>query len=59
MAKNKCGEMCFEKIDNFIASLSYPKFGAYVVNKLMKHFLMTREEALIVWETHLERKSTP
>lgn len=34
----------------FIATLRYPKFATYVVNQLMKKYMLTRDEAVTVWE---------
>ena len=44
-----------QQIDAFISDLKYPKFGAYVVNQLVKEFSLSRTEAVEIWEYHKER----
>ena len=42
-------------IDDFILGLRYPKFAAYVVNNLAKHFEVSREDATTMWEDYRKR----
>ena len=38
------------EIDKFIATIRYPKFAAFAVNKLMAKFNFTREQAEAAWK---------
>lgn len=37
------------EINKFIASIRYPKFAAFAINKLMKKFNFTQEQAMAAW----------
>ena len=43
------------EVEQFIATLKYPRFAAYVVNQLVKKYGVTREEATEIWNERQER----
>ena len=43
------------EIDKFIANLTFPKLGSFVVSKLVQKCLMSREQAIEAWESHQKR----
>jgi hypothetical protein len=44
-------------VDQFIASLRYPLWAAYVINNLMRRFRCTRVEATQAWDQHRKRNA--
>lgn len=38
-------------INDYIATIRYPKFAAFAVNKLVAKFKFSREEAIAAWES--------
>jgi len=38
------------EVDKFIATVRYPKFAAFAVNKIMAKFKFTREQAEAAWK---------
>lgn len=44
-------------VNDYIATIRYPKFAAFAVNKLMVKFKLSREEAVTAWENAKFRPS--
>ncbi len=38
-----------EEVVAFINTLQFPKLASFVVNKLMQHFEIERDEAIVLW----------
>jgi hypothetical protein len=45
------------QVRDFLNTISYPKFAAFSVNKLVVKFNLTHEEAIVLWQNYWEEKN--